>query len=294
VRRIVPWALLAALTLGVAVGAGIGAAGQSSPLSARAQIAQIIGATKRAHSARFAYSRISTSTNALLRSRGSGTGEVDFATDSMRTSERDRSTGLVGVSSATSRPATQTTVQADIRIGRTDYVQLSPGIRVLGARWVRTTFPAGTIGPFGVLGQVSPLDTLALDQSVRGLRVETVGPATVDGRATTKLLVSVPGCGAAVHGHGVRQSLAPTEVWVDNRHRLVQARAVTHIAVSKDAYRGSAFVGRYLAGRSTIVAVVRVYDFGAPVSVSAPPVLPQSSSSFSEGFAEIKAKGCAT
>jgi hypothetical protein len=150
----------------------------------------------------------------------------------MRTSERDRSTGLVGVSSATSRPATQTTVQADIRIGRTDYVQLSPGIRVLGARWVRTTFPAGTIGPFGVLGQVSPLDTLALDQSVRGLRVETVGPATVDGRATTKLLVSVPGCGAAVHGHGVRQSLAPTEVWVDNRHRLVQARAVTHIAAS--------------------------------------------------------------
>lgn len=297
-RRIVPWALLAVLTLGVALGAGTGVAGQSPAVSAQAQMAQIIGATKRAHSARFAYSSVSTSTNALLRSRGSGTGEVDFTTDSMRSSERDRSTGLVTVGGATARatarPTTRTTVQADIRIGRTDYVQLSPGIRVLGARWIKTTFPAGTIGPFGVLGQISPLDTLAMDESVPGLRVETLGPATVDGRATTKLLVSVPSCGAAVHGHGVRESSAPTEIWVDSRDRLVQARAVTHIAVSKDAYRGSAFAGSAPTGRSTIVAVARLYDFGEPVSVRAPPVLPQSSSSSGEGFIEIKAKGCSS
>jgi hypothetical protein len=263
-------------------------------LSAQAQIAQIIGATKSAHSARFAYSSRSTSTNALLRSRGSGTGEVDFTTDSLRSSERDRSTGLVGVSGARSRPTTQTTVQADIRIGRTDYVQLSPGIRVLGARWIKTTFPAGSIGPFGVLGQISPLDTLAMDESVPGLQVESLGPATVDGRATTRLLVSVPSCGAALHGHGVRESFAPTEVWVDSRDRLVQARAVTHIAVSKGAYGGSAFAGRSLTGRSTIVAVARLYDFATPVSVTAPPVLPQSSSSSGSGFIEIKAKGCSS
>jgi hypothetical protein len=282
------------LTLGVALGAGIGVAGQSSAVAARVQIARIVGATERAHSARLAYSRVSTSTNAFLRSRGSGTGEVDFTTDSMRTSERDRSTGLVGENGAAARPQTRTTVQAEVRIGRTDYMQLSPGIRVLGARWIKTTFPAGTIGSFGVLGQISPLDTLAMDESVRGLRVETLGPARLDGRATTALLVSVPTCAAAGHGHGVRESSTPTEVWVDGRDRLVQARAVTHIAVSKGAYRGSAFAGSSLTGRSTIVEVARLYDFGTPVSVSAPPVLPQSSSSSGSGFIEIKAKGCAS
>ena len=87
-RRFAPWSLLGLLTLGVAAGAASGVAGQSSSLSARAQIAQIIAATTSAPSARFSYLLATTSSSPFLRSSGSGTGEVDFTTDSMRVSER--------------------------------------------------------------------------------------------------------------------------------------------------------------------------------------------------------------
>jgi hypothetical protein len=294
VRRFAPWLLLGLLTLGVAAGAASGVAGQSPSLSARAQIARIIAATRSAPSARFSYSLVTTSKSPFLRSSGSGTGEVDFTTNSLRVSERQRGTEWVGVGDAPARPVTQTTRTSEIQIGRTGYRQLSTGINVLGARWIKVaTFPVGSLGAFGALGQISPLDTLAMNASVRGLQVHDLGQATIAGRATTKFLFSLPTCLAVAKGHGVRSMIAPTEVWVDGRDRLVQATDVMREDVSKNAFAGIAAAVHFPAGRSTTVTTVRLYDFDAHVSITAPRVTPLGSSS---GGGEISARrnGCSS
>jgi hypothetical protein len=263
-------------------------------LSAQAQIAQIIAATTSAPSARFTYSLVATSSSPLLGSSESGTGEVDFTTDSMRVAERQRSTEWVGVGSAPSRPVTQTTLTTEIQIGRTSYRQLWTGIHVLGARWVKVaTFPAGSLGSFGALGQIGPLDSLAMNASVSGLRVQDLGRATIAGRATTKFMFSLPTCLAVGKAPGVRTMIAPTEVWVDGRDRLVQATDVMREDVSKGAFAGTAAAGHIPVGRTTTVMTVRLYDFGAHVAITAPRVTPLGASS--SGFAiGLRRKGCSS
>jgi hypothetical protein len=189
---------------------------------------------------------------------------------------------------------TRTTFTTEIQIGRTSYRQLSAGIQVLGEQWIKVaTFPAGSLGAFGALGQISPLDSLAMNASVSGLRVQDLGQATIAGRATTRFLFSLPTCLAVGKAPGVRSMIAPTEVWVDGRDRLVQATEVMREDVSKNAFVGTAAVGQVPVGRSTIVMTVRLYDFGAPVSITAPRVTPLGSSSSGEAIA-LRRRGCSS
>jgi hypothetical protein len=217
----------------------------------------------------------------------------------MRTSERQRSTGFVGTGDAPARATTQTSVITQIQIGRTSYMQLSTAIHVVGARWIKgATFPAGSFGALGVFGEIGPLGSLTMNESVKGLRVQNLGAATIEGRATTKLLVSLPTCMAVSKGRGLRTVLAPTELWVDGRDRLVQATEATREDVSKDAFSGTAFSGTAFAGhsptgRSTIVETVRLSDFGTAVTITAPQVMPVGSSSGS-AFLELRRKGCSS
>jgi hypothetical protein len=185
----------------------------------------------------------------------------------------------------------------EIWIGRTNYIEISLGTQVLGPRWIKgATFPRGSVGPLGALGSVGPLDSLAMNESVKGLRVRDLGAATIDGHAATKLQVFLPRCLAVGHGRGIRTLIAPTDLWVDGHDRLVQATGTTKEDVSKDAFTGPGrpnFPANVPTGRTITAQTVRLYDFGAPVSITAPRVTPAGSSS-SSGFIELRRRGCSS
>jgi hypothetical protein len=70
--------------------------------------------------------------------------------------------------------------------------------------------------------------------------------------------------------------------------------------VSKDAFTGPvfrrtvpSFPANFPTGRITSTQTVRLYDYGAPVSITAPTVRPVGSSSGS-GFVELRRKGCSS
>ena len=80
----------------------------------------------------------------------------------------------------------------------------------------------------------------------------------------------------------------------------MQVTTTTREEISKDAFTGPGFP-RTIAnppaglptGRSTVTQTVRLDDFGAPVSVTAPRVTPIDSSS-GNGFVELRRKGCSS
>src|SRR5580692_5545834 len=98
-RRALPWVTVGLLVMGVGAGVGLGIAEQTpspAPLTATGQILRIVAATRQAGTARFTYSSINSSTNRLLRGSSTGSGAINFARQTMRTVERERSTGFSG------------------------------------------------------------------------------------------------------------------------------------------------------------------------------------------------------
>jgi hypothetical protein len=280
----------------VAAGAGEGIAGQtptSNPLSATRQISRILTATRRAGTARFSYSSVSTSTNPLLASSTVGNGEVDFALGSMRTVERDRNTELSGAGGASSKAVAQDTVMDDIWIGRTEYTRLGPVLAVTGSPWLKEiTWPKGSFGALGALEQLGPLGDLSLDESVPGLHLESAGSATVHGVATHAFLVVLPTCAATRPRDGISESMGPVELWVDGHDRLVKARMSVTEDITKHAHLGDlAGAQEFPTGRGTDVSTVDLGDFGAPVTVAAPPVA-HTPVSGGGAFLEMKRAHC--
>jgi hypothetical protein len=157
---------------------------------------------------------------------------------------------------------------------------------------------AGSMGNFGVLGQIGPLGNLALTESVKGLPVVALGSDTINGQATTRYAVSLPTCLAMTHSRGLRTSAGPTELWIDGRGRLVQVTVTTHEDVSKGFFTGSHVPGnlanvsaRFPTGRSTTSQTLRLYDYGTPVSITAPSV--RSAASWSgRGLVELRRRAC--
>jgi hypothetical protein len=297
-RGVLPWLTVGLLVLGVGAGAGLGIAGQTPtppqhPLTATGQIARIVAATRQAGTARFTYSSRNTSTNRLLRGSSQGSGEVDFAADTMRTVERDRSIGSSGTSAATEKPVAQDNVIDQVWIGRTEYTRLglahgsdSPWLK--GPIWPKHSF-----GSLGMLEDVGPLGALALDEGVPGLRVEATGSGTVHGVETTEYQLVVPTCGATTPSHGISESTGPLQLWVDGHGRLLQARqSMTEDIAKNAAPLGAAFAGGdFPAGRVTTVSIVDLGDFGAPVAIAAPPAVSTHGSGVST-FITLKRGPC--
>jgi hypothetical protein len=287
-RRALPWVTVGLLVVGVGAGVGLGIAEQTPsppPLTATGQILRIVAATRQAGTARFTYSSVSSSTNRLLRGSSTGSGAINFARQTMRTVERERSIGFSGPTVSTEKPVAQDDVMDDVWIGRTEYLRLDPDT-FRGAPWLKgVTLPRDSFGPLGLLQEIGPLGELSLDQGAPGLRVDAAGSGTVHGVETTEYQVVVPTCGAATPSDGISETTGPLQLWVDGHGRLVQARQSITEDIAKNARVGGALAGGdFPAGRITIVSTIELGDFGAPVAIATPPVLVTNSSG-EQGYA---------
>jgi len=136
------------------------------------------------------------------------------------------------------------------------------------------------------------LDTLRGPNAVAS--VIDVGPATIDGTATTQydvtyapLQVCLPRQPPAV----VRQ--LPSLVWVDNTGRLVQVRSTSYFSdrLPRDVKLPTAFDGVPRAPTTT-VATLTFSAFGLPVHVVAPLASAIAPKGESSGFATARADTC--
>jgi hypothetical protein len=295
VRAVLPWATVGLLVLGTATGAGLGLAGQSpGQLTAAQEISRIIATTRGARTARFSYSSVNVSSNPHLRSSTSGEGLVNFRSDSMSTTERDRSSELSETTTATSaHRIDQGTVFDEIWIGATEYTRLRIAIADDSySPWIKD--PAGpkdSPGAFGAFEEIGPLGSLTLDESVHGMQVDDTGHERVRGVETTVYRLVLPACMAASRGNGFSESLGPTELWVDGKGRLVQARSSTRLVISNKRHGTAPPIGGVVAGRVASVDIIHIDDFGAPATITAPHV--ETSVGVGEsGFALSRRTGC--
>jgi hypothetical protein len=286
-RRLVPWTLVGLVVVAGLVGALVGVANQSTPTL---EVSAIGATTSAAGTARFTYSAITTSSNPLLRSTTYGKGTVDFITGSLTTVERDRQTSLQGSDGGPMEPTTQTTVVSEIWIGRTLYTNFNLAGSGFDDSWDKSgNVPVGSTGSFGVLGNVSPIAQLADDAAAPGVRTERLGTDMLGTTVTTRYRVLVPTCSAGSGGIP-RELGGPTDLWIDQQGRLVQARSVLRFTtpktfpVPKNVPGFQAFSPWPFTGRATLVTTIRLFDLGTPVSISAPEVVDVGTSG-SQGFA---------
>ncbi len=281
-RRLVPWALVVLVGVAGVIGAFLGLASQPSMPSVQPSLAVIVATTRSEGTARFTYSSITSSSNPFLRSRSAGRGAVDFRTNSMTTVERDRETQISHDGNGPSRRITQTLVNDQIFIGRRFYTQLDIVSSHLPNRWIKGNFPRGSFGLLGVLDEVGPVGVLDGGLSAHGTRIELVGHETLGGAAVTKYRVVVPACTTSTRATGPREVMGPTDVWLDGEGRLVQVRDVMHITDSAEALTD---------GGSTINNTIRLSDFGAPVTIATPKVLPEGEGEGAVAFL-VSINGC--
>jgi hypothetical protein len=256
----------------------VGVANQPSVPLTQPKFSAVLEATRAAGTARFIYSSVATSRNPLLRSRSMGKGAVDFRTDSLTTAERSTSTNISQDGSAPSRQVTQTMLNDEIWIDRTFYTQFGVAGQHFAIGWIKAKLPSGSSGLLSMLDEVAPIGFLDSELGDRGTKVERLRSEVLHGEETTKYRVVVPTCSSAGSPQRVLGSIA---LWLDGQDRLVQVRDVLHSTDPVPSF----------AGRSTTVSTVRLFSFGAPVTISAPKaVLPAGQGGVA--FFSLSPKGC--
>jgi hypothetical protein len=286
VRRAIGWALVGLVILVSAGGAwlGIQTGSGASPSSGPAFLAQVVAATRDAGTARFTYSSSTASSSSLNNSSASGHGLVNFTTNSVSTTESDRETNFVDTNGAVSHVVPHTSLLDQIWIGRMAYNRLASFPGPLGAPWTSFTLPSGSFGSLGPLSTVSPIGTLDMELSIPGLRVVQLGSGLLKGSQATRYLLVAPTC--VVPKALGEESTSPLEIWLDSHGRLVQARDTVRIRLSRQQIArlspptgSGSYVEWGVASQSVTVSTIRLFDFGARVTISAPPTEPRGSSS---------------
>jgi len=279
-RRVLPWALVGLVAIVGVAGALLGVANEPSVVSTQPTVPEMVAATRSGGTARFTYSSAATSENPLLRSVSIGAGAVDFRTGSVNTVERDRSTSIEQNGNAPSHQVTETMYNDQIWIGPTFYAQIGVVGQPDEIGWIKAMPPSGSSGLLGVLDGVTPIGFLDSELGERGTKLVLIRSEVLGGVATTKYRVVVPTCNRAGSPQAVLGSI---DLWLDGEGRLVQVTDVLH---STDPIRP-------VNGRSTTIATARLFDFGAPVTISAPKVvLPAGQGGVA--FFSVSPKGCPT
>jgi hypothetical protein len=294
VRRLIPLLLLALLGVGTALGATLGTVNGAAQTSSPSQwVAHVLAATADAGTARIAYNQITTSSNRDLRAQLHGSGQIDFTSGDVRTSEVQHSVQFSSDSPDGPLQATPTTNRTDqIGIGKTEYQDLSADFR--GQQWVTSGLPRNPKTDLGLTysNAGSALDNLAGFAQIAAVTNE--GPARIDGAPTTRYLVTTaPFCPAPKSSH---QSLTfqqhPTTLWIDGKDRIVQVRSLFTIDTRKlpTVLRNQIGLDTRMLGRATTTETLQFSAFGKPVHIAAPATVDVHTST---GGATISAK-CAT
>jgi hypothetical protein len=269
-RRFVPWALVGLVTVVGLAGALVGVANRPSGIVGQPELSQMIAATQYGGTARFEYSALSKSSNPLLRSNSSGSGKIDFRNKKVSTDERHTDRGISQDGDAPPQTTTETDLDDDIQIGRLDYDRQwsLPGP---SGPWIKSkAFPVGSFGALGLLEDIGPLSLIAKQVSLSNTTARDFGLETIDGVQTTKYLLITPVCTTRSHLFAPIGPVGPTYVWIDGQGRLVQAKQTLHMSIPKNPFPATTVSFGALAGRLTMVSTIRLFDFGAPVRITAP------------------------
>jgi hypothetical protein len=295
-RRLMPWVLVALVAVGAAAGAALGIAHRTSSETPSQWVAAVLATTEKAGTARFSYAQVTSSPNADLRGSLSGYGTVNFVTGDARITEVDHDISFSSTDNQPLHPVRSTNTQKAIVIGGAVYQAYPiPGIG-FASEYHLLPFPKLPRAQRGLslaLNASVALATLHGPNAVAS--VINLGPATIDGTATTQYEVTY----APLHVCTPHQPPAvvgqrPSHVWVDNAGRLVQVRSTSFF--SDRLPRGvkvPAALDGFPRAPTTTVATLTFSEFGTPVHVVAPPasaIAPRGESSF--GLAVARADTC--
>jgi hypothetical protein len=295
-RRLVPWVLLSVVALGAAAGAALGIANRTAPGAAPQWVAAVLATTERAGTAQFSYTNVTSSPNADLRGSVAGSGAVAFATGDARVTEVDHEVSFSSTGNQPLRPVHSSNTVKAIVIGGTVYqANPIPGFRFTDQYHVLPfpTLPRAQRGLSRALNADVALASLQGSNAVAS--VQNLGPATIDGAATTRYEVTfAPFRSCVPHQPPAVVTQRPSDVWVDGAGRLVQVRSTFYNSgrLPRDEKIPAAF-GDLPRGPVTTVATLTFSAFGIPVHVVAPPasaLAPRGGSSVA--FAVGRAQSC--
>jgi hypothetical protein len=139
--------------------------------------------------------------------------------------------------------------------------------------WIQLAAPRDPVAELGLQAALHASVALdALGVSQKAVSVKSLGPATVDGVATTRYSVTTaPVCVTPLTGPPY-QTQEPTTMWVDAAGRLVQVTTVVRdngrliAAVLKDIPA----LAHATAGTSTTTNTLHFSGFGQPLHIAAP------------------------
>jgi hypothetical protein len=297
-RRLLPWVLVALVVLGTAAGAALGIVHRSSPETPSRWVAAVLATTEKAGTATFSYTQVTSSSNADLRGSQSGHGAVDFGSGDARVTEVDHEVSFNSTNNQPIHAVHTTDTLKAIVIGGTVYqadpiagIGFTSDYRILPF----PKLPRSQRGLSLALGAAVPLDALRGPNAVAS--VIDVGPATIGGTATTEYEVTyAPLHVCAPHQPPAVVRQRPSQVWVDDAGRLVQARSTSYFSdvLPRSVKVPTAFDG-YPRAPMTTLSTLTFSTFGLPVHVVAPPasaLAPQGESSV--GFAVARADSCSS
>jgi hypothetical protein len=277
VRKLLPWALLGVLVVGVAVAAVVGQV-QSPAASPTNSLANLLATTAAAGSAHLRISTVGLSADPAERSASVATGVIDFTTGSFRFIQVNHETTFTSTNGGAPRPVPYNWSETEIAIGQSLYEKdavFVPGIRSpVPSTWNKFINPRNVHQAFGLdAGTIAENAVSGLSGILPVTSMHSLGPATVNGVSTTRYVVTYGSpelCGSRSPRRAAGASvdepvIRPTTVWVDAQGRLVQIRAST----VSSAQELKVLSGSFDASRTT-VSTLTFSDFGAAVNIVAP------------------------
>jgi hypothetical protein len=245
---------------GAGLGMGIGIANQS-PVSAQAQISQIIRSTEAASTAHLVITTVTTSPNPELRSTSVESGEINFTTGDAEFSVHYTSANLKA-SNGSGSGASDTRLIVTHR--SLLLYQMLTNFGAGGISWAKDTISTGSPEHAEVLNSFGPFGALQVPHAVKVVQFEDLGRHDVHGEVATEFHFSTSTCKSTMNGVTQRVSSAPTTLWVDSYGRLIQVAVTQTVVVHSRPKAGG------LDNRLTFTVTVHLFDFGAPVNVTAP------------------------
>jgi hypothetical protein len=273
-RRLVPWVLVSLIAVGTAGGAALGIAHGASSETPSQWVAALLATTRKAGTARFSFTQITSSPNVNLRGSLSGTGAANLVTGDARVTEVDHDVSFSSTNGQPMHPVHSTTTQKAIVIGGTVYqADPIPGISFTNQYHVLVfpKLPRSQRGLSLALNASVALATLQGPSTVASVR--TLGPDTVDGAAATQYeVIYAPLHICSPHQPPEVVHQRPSEVWVDNAGRLVQVRSTSYFSdrLPRGVKLPAVFAG-FPRGPMTTVSTLTFSEFGSPVHLVAPP-----------------------
>jgi hypothetical protein len=271
VRRLLPWALLGLLAVGVAVGAASGQV--ESPSQTPAQwLAGVVAATEAPGTAHLEFVNVTKSPDPSQASKSAGLGVIDFSSGNFRVTEVSRQQQFESINGGPLRLTGQIYGQEEIAIGHTLYTILNRSVPF--GHWSKLRYPRHGRQDFGLAmtGAEDAVGGLVGPTPVNSVR--RLGHGSVGGVMATRYQITTEPlyiCGA--HGRTLFvHRFAPTTLWVDDQGRLLRIQTFfrTPGITSHGPPDASGNSQPVVVAPSTTNATLTFSRFGTPVQIAAP------------------------